>query len=211
MNLKSQLKADDMVMPVGTASPSLVLSSVNEDASTKNIISQLKAFTEKKGLLFFNDVSKIIVDERIDKFYTKYSSARPDGVTYNESLVARKDYRKMLYQKFAGDDEDDTAGDDVSKLLSHITLNQEHKRDKNAPKDPVGQLFAGMEKTLGDVFFKNLDQKSYLKQLTMYGFYVVPSENSVTVYRANVEIGKPTRLPIQEAFNRVMCQLLQCK
>ena len=40
-----------------------------------------------------------------------------------------------------------------------MTFNAEFKnkkKNKNPPKDPVGQLIAGIEKTMGDIFFKSV-------------------------------------------------------
>lgn len=57
-------------------------------------------------------------------------------------------------------------------------------------------------------------ESGFLEELTMFGFYFVPSEDSCEVYRADVSIGAvtklskgDTKLTINDAFVRVLSYL----
>lgn len=159
----------------------------------------------QNNLHFYTNTS--LITKRKNK-YTKYYNSRPDQVSYHGCLVASNDFSRLFY---IGTGERSL----VEAMKKGLTLNTEHKKNKDPPKDPIGQLLAGMEKTMGDIFYVTQNQESCLQYLTMFGFYLIPSEDSVEIYKANVEIGKPTTvykggttLSVQDAFNRIMYQLL---
>ena len=120
----------------------------------------------------------------------------------------------MLQYQGVSDDAGDSE-DDLIKKVMKVTLNSEAKKEKNPPRDPIAQLLAGMEKTMGDIFVSSLIHGHYLERFTLYGLYFIAKDDTCTVIRADVNIGRKTRvikgcetLKISDAFNRVFFQLL---
>ena len=62
----------------------------------------------------------------------------------------------------------------MEKVIKGMTLSGEAKPTSQAGKDPIGQLIAGMDKTLGDMFDKEIMAGLILNELTMYGLYFIP-------------------------------------
>ena len=88
----------------------------------------------------------------------------------------------------------------------------ETKQDKEETDASVlGQLLAGMDKTLGNMFSKVFyEQESLLTQVVMYGMCLKPAIDFCDVIRADAVIGKKTqiymsnnKLSIADAVNRV--------
>ena len=129
-----------------------------------------------------------------------------------------EDFSKLVYVTYNVNDDnvdDDNVDDDIVEKLAAVTFNAEFKKPQNPPKDPVGQLFAGMEKTFGDVFHRTADQESCLARFEMFGFYIIPKENFVEVYKVDICIGEvskvykgETALSIKDGFNRIMYNIL---
>ena len=109
-------------------------------------------------------------------------------------------------------------GANITKLMQNISLTGEHKKKKNPPKDPIGQLFAGMEKTMGDIVHCNIMESTVPSNIQMYGVYFVSSEDTCEVYRTDVKINADTvirkgstKLGVCDAINRVLYQLISKK
>lgn len=102
------------------------------------------------------------------------------------------------------------------KKPSLVHLVAEAKDKKKRPKEPMGQLLAGMDKLLGDVFSDALGSQCVLLKFTIYGLYFIPTTDQCTVIRCDVQLGEPTitrrgktNLGVSDAVNRVFSQMEQ--
>ena len=94
--------------------------------------------------------------------------------------------------------------------MKKLSLNTECKNPSN---DPIGQLFAGMEKTMVEIFYETLQTSTYSQSMVMFGLYINTEKKNAQVFRADVTLGQKTKvyqgdswLPISDAFNMLMCQ-----
>lgn len=187
-----------------TAVPQSVMTVPDEDSTSDNIIAQINAFAENKGLKFYRNVAKI-TEYGINKF-TKYGYSRPDAASHHCLLTTEDRSVMAFFNPTSGN------ADDFCKKMDDMILTFE---SKNPPKDPIGQLFAGMEKTMGDITFSNVMESTIPAHITMYGLYFIPSEDTCEVYKAYATINTDTvvnkgtlQLHICDAINRVLHQLL---
>ena len=149
--------------------------------------------------------------------FSKYAKSQPDITAYQDqfTIVTTADYGRVVCVHHE-DNSDDVEVDDVRKKVSGITLTGETKQGSKETDDTtLGQLLAGMDKTLGDMFYKAIMADSVPTELTMYGLCLKPGLNSCDVIKADVVIGKrttlsmgPNKLKIGDAVNRVFNQLL---
>ncbi len=185
----------------------------DENSTTTNIIHQVCEFAQSNGLYIYTNKSLIFNNASVNRHrYSKYAYSKPDFTIYprNFTVITTKTFDKMT---FIQHDEDD--GEIPFQELSGKTLSGEVKPSSAAGKDPIGQLIAGMDKTLGDMFDKEIVGGSVLTKLTMYGLYFVPLTNDCEVIRAKVNLDQHTimshgqqQLTVQDGVNRVFYQLL---
>ena len=187
----------------------------NEDSATDNIFKQVCSFGESNGLYVAS--RKGAITDIGENRYTKFGKSRPDITSYQKDVIINKDYTQCVYVQGASDVSDGAGDgkDDLIKKMTKVSLNCEAKKDKNPPMDPIAQLLAGMEKTMGDNFVSSLMHGRFLERFTLYGLYFIAKDDTCTVIRADVNIGRKTpvqqgveTLKISDAFNRVFYQLL---
>lgn len=235
------LAGTSALVPI-VAPTTIITTTPDENSTTRHIVAQMTQFATEHGLLVFNDKSLITELPSRNKF-SKYAGGRPDITIYPKehnkcTIVATKDLRESLYVHHYNDDEDDEDDDEdgeddgvnddgedgeddsligVTRLVGSVCLNVEAKPEtKHLAKDPRGQLLAGMDKTLGDLFDRAMISGSLLSEQKMFGLHLVAEENFCEVIRADMQIGRPTVLhrgktilPVKEAINRVFGQLLK--
>ena len=178
----------------------------DENSTAAYIVQQLRTYAGNNGLLFYNGVARLGASTNK---YTKYGSSMPDVASFNPCVLATQNYSRLVY--VTDDSTDNDYDNDVTEGLKGLA---EFKKDKSAPKDPIGQLFAGMEKTFGDVFHRTENHQVCMNRFELFelfGFYIVPKDNNVTVCKVEIEIGKKSKayqgfkqLTVGEAFNRLM-------
>lgn len=57
-------------------------------------------------------------------------------------------------------------------------------------KDPIGQLFRGIEKLYSDAFVATVKQRAVYNTL-IFGLYLVPHTDYCEVYKVNLTLNKP--------------------
>lgn len=185
----------------------------DENDRTKHIVEQMRKFAEQKGMQVYTNQSKIS-DRPSKHFFSKYATSQPDITVYDSTqfTIVTADKKKVAY---LCPEKSDNGEADVTKELRGLTLTCETKL-KDADPKVLGQLLAGMDKTLGDIFDTLMMQDSVLSELTMYGLALNLEANTCKVIKADVVIGRKTRvyegqrtLPIADAVNRVFHQLVK--
>lgn len=185
----------------------------DENDRTKHIVEQMRKFAERKGMQVYTNQSKIS-DWPSKHFFSKYATSQPDITVYDSTqfTIVTADKKKVAY---LCPEKSDNGEADVTQELRGLTLTCETKL-KDTDAKVLGQLLAGMDKTLGDIFDTLMMQDSVLSELTMYGLALNLEANSCKVIKADVVIGRKTRvyegqrtLPIADAVNRVFHQLVK--
>ena len=211
--LKEDIEATMQVATMPSKQPNpVVMTSPDENAITRHIVKRMSNFAQQKGLKVFTNQSSITM---YGCTFSKYAKSQPDITVYQDqfTIITTEDYGRVVYVHHE-DNSDDVEVDDV---VSGITLTGETKQGSKETNDAtLGQLLAGMDKTLGDMFYKAIMPDSVLTELTMYGLCLKPGQDSCDVIKADVVIGKRTtlymgrnKLKIGDAVNRVFNQLLQ--
>ena len=215
--LKVDVEAAMQVATMPSKQPNpVVMTSPDENAITRNIVEQMSNFAQQNGLKVFTNKSRVT---KYNHSFSKYYTSQPDITVYQNqfTIVTTEDYGKVVYVHHEDNSDDvevdDVEVDDVRKKVSGITLTGETKQ--GSKETALGQLLAGMDKTLGDMFNNAIMTDSVLTKLTMYGLCLKPGLNSCDVIKADVVIGKRTtlymgqnELKISDAVNRVFNQLL---
>ena len=210
-DIESKMSRVQSVLPI-TLRP-------NEDDRTKHIVQQIATYAKQKKLKLFNHTT-ILSDYGAHKF-SKYSTSKPDIVVvgHNNTIATATVYDTEGEEEgdeHIEEDEREEEGDehDVTKKFDRSTLVAEAKIKGNNDK-VVGQMLAGMDKTLGDVFHQSIVEGSVLTKLTMYGLILQHEVNCCHVFKANVVIDKKTTLyqgvetlTVSDAVNRVFFQLV---
>ncbi len=62
--------------------------------------------------------------------------------------------------------------------MKKLSLNTECKNPSN---DPIGQLFAGMEKTMVEIFYETLKTSTYSQSMVMFGLYINTEEECSSI------------------------------
>ena len=195
---------------------SLIFSKAHENAITTHIVEQINEFAKSRGLVIYSNTS--ICGSILQHKCSKYALSTPDLATCLQpyAVIATPNLEKVVcITNQHENEEDDDDEDEILQRVSYITLTGEAKKTSTG-KDPIGQLLARMDKTLGDMFIEEIYGGALLTKLTMYGVYFVPSEASCEVVRADVKIGSPThmlygrtKLSISDAMNRIFSLLLK--
>lgn len=182
----------------------------HELSKVKNIVKQVYQFASDHGFKVYCNEQNI-TDYR-GKF-SKYHLSKPDVAVFSPAnmLVANKVESKWL---LAACNEED---DDID-LCGSFKNDAEGKRLGAVPKDPIGQLLAGIDKTMADLISNVLHQFTrIITHITFYGLYFVPDPGAdkCEVYKVNVKLGKDTivykgkeTLTVSDAFNRVFQEML---
>ena len=195
---------------------SLMFTKAHENGITTHIVEQINEFAESEGLVIYSNTS--ICGSILQHKCSKYYLSTPDLATCSQlyAVIATPNLEKVVcITNQRENEEDDNDEDEILQRVGYIMLTGEAKKTSTG-KDPIGQLLAGMDKTLGDMFIEEIYGGALLTKLTMYGVYFVPSEDSCEVVRANVKIGSPThmlygrtKLSISDAMNRIFSLLLK--
>ena len=218
--LKAELEKDvvEVAAGMGAVMPSTnpVVVRPNENVISAHIVEQMKGFAHNNGLQVYTNKSSIT---NCGVTFSKYSTSQPDITVFQDNfiVVATADHTTMLCVQHEGEDDSGNV-ECIRKKVHGITLTGETKPDKGEQTDAstLGQLLAGMDKTLGDMFSKALyEQEALLTHVTMYGMCLKPAIDFCVVIRADVVIGKKTqiymgnnKLSIADAVNRVFNQLV---
>ncbi len=203
---ESSLHTSDCLVDPTTTTP-------HELSKVKHIIKQFSLVAETKGLKVYTNTS----DFGNKQYFSKYNLSRPDVATFlpSEFLIGNEVKSKWLVLNSADENSDENSEDILCGTLENICLNGEAKGDRAKSKDPVGQLLAGLDKTLADLVSTALKDKNLLiSRCTLYGLYFIPDTDTCQVYKLNVVMGKETvafrgkeDLSISDAFNRVLREM----
>lgn len=176
----------------------------NENGRTQHILQQITDYAKQNQLQLFNNQSTISVFGT-PKF-SKYSSSKPDIV------VIGRDKSTIATAHVYDSNGDEEEVDEMTKKFDLATLIAETKLDTGLNDRVLGQMLAGMDKTLGDLFHMSIVNGSVLTNLTMYGLCL---RHEADVFKANVVFGKQTvlyqgnkELGVSDAVNRVFYQLI---
>ena len=189
---------------------SLMFTKASENSIATHIVEQINKFAKSMGLvILYSNTSSII---------SKYALSTPDLATCSQThaVIATPNLEKVVcITTQCENEEDEDDEDEILQRVSYITLTGEAKETLTG-KDPIGRLLAGMDKTLGDMFIKEIYAGALLTTLTMYGVYFVSSEDLCDIVRADVKIGSPThmlygrtKLSISDAMNRIFSLLIK--
>ena len=183
-----------------------------EVSAMSNIVEQFRSHAKSKGLVVYGNQSKI---SPYSNNFSKYAKSRPDIVSYdknisNFSLVSTKDTTKLsLLFECKGQD-------DIMESLANVALSCEAKLLSVNARDPVGQMFAGIDKTFADLFhFALIGRSKILTECTIYGLLIHLERDRCSVYKVNIRVGSKTvvhqgkeEIGIKDALNRVLSELI---
>lgn len=147
--------------------------SVDPTTTTPHELSKVKHIIKQFSLVAVYKNTKVKVYKNTSSFgntqyFSKYNLSRPDVATFlpSELLIGSEIKGKWLVLNSADENSEDICG-----TFENICLNGEAKGDRAKPKDPIGQLLAGLDKTLADLVSTTLRDKNYIIWTVFYTGY----------------------------------------
>ena len=191
-----------------------------EVAVNRYLTKEIQQTAEKFGLICYTNKRNLGLSEY--NSCSKYGGAQPDLVAFatddfvdnssaddnfTATIVANESFDRAAVIQQSSDQSLESEFDDQCFIGEGKTSTD--------IKDPIGQLFAGIDKLLPNRFIQALLKKTaLLTKCTVYALYYEPENDKGQVYKVEINIGKETvvyvgqtKLGINDAINRIFAQI----